>query len=149
MTTIAYNHETKTLAVDSRMSCNGVIETDDCNKIIENEHGLWVMAGSVAEIDTFVSLKDGELMPDVESIIAGFLVTDGKVFYAYVGADRRPEMLLTEYSTAEGSGKSFALAAMDHGASADDAVEYTFKRDMYSGGTIRLIDVDTGEVSTR
>lgn len=43
-----------------------------------------------------------------------------------------------------GSGRDFALAAMDMGASAKEAVEAAAKRDVYTGGTIRTLIIDKG-----
>lgn len=44
-----------------------------------------------------------------------------------------------------GSGRDFALAAMDMGATAKEAVEMAAKRDVYTGGTIRTVIIDSGE----
>ncbi len=38
-----------------------------------------------------------------------------------------------------GSGSAYALAAMDMGASAEEAVRAAMKRDIYTGGTVRTI----------
>ncbi|MNJ79145.1 hypothetical protein D3C77_770710 [compost metagenome] len=40
-----------------------------------------------------------------------------------------------------GSGAPYALAAMDMGASAEDAVRAAMKRDIYTGGKIRTLRI--------
>lgn len=40
-----------------------------------------------------------------------------------------------------GSGAAYALAAMDMGASAEDAVRAAMKRDIYTGGKVRAMKV--------
>ena len=41
-----------------------------------------------------------------------------------------------------GSGSAYALAAMDMGASAEDAVRAAMKRDIYTGGRVRTMRVE-------
>jgi len=48
---------------------------------------------------------------------------------------------LVEYNDAMGSGEEFALAALDHGKTAEDAVAYAATRDSGTGGKIRVFDV--------
>ena len=43
-----------------------------------------------------------------------------------------------------GSGSAYAIAAMDMGASAEDAVRAAMKRDIYTGGTIRSVFINEG-----
>lgn len=45
-----------------------------------------------------------------------------------------------------GSGKNFALAFMDTGMSAEEAVRATCKRDIYTGGTIRTFKIINQQV---
>ncbi|GAI22667.1 unnamed protein product, partial [marine sediment metagenome] len=41
-----------------------------------------------------------------------------------------------------GSGSAYALAAMDMGASAEEAVRAAMKRDIYTGGKVRTMRID-------
>lgn len=40
-----------------------------------------------------------------------------------------------------GSGYAYAIAAMDMGASAEDAVRAAMKRDIYTGGAVRTVTI--------
>lgn len=47
---------------------------------------------------------------------------------------------VVQYPVAAGSGSSWAMAALDHGKDAHDAVEYAMSRDSCSGGIITVLD---------
>lgn len=141
MTTIAYNHKDKEVAVESRTTSGGVVINDKANKSIKNNKGLWVMAGKPCDYHILIELGHNdsvEVLPDCQ----GFLITDGKCFFVSVndqGYCKHDEM--TENFTI-GSGGDFALSAMDFGCSAKDAVKYAMTRDVYSGGRVRVFKVD-------
>lgn len=42
---------------------------------------------------------------------------------------------------AMGSGSAYAIAAMDMGASAEDAIRAAMKRDIYTGGVVRTMTI--------
>lgn len=140
MTTIAYHHESKTIAVDSRAtSGQGIIGSDSVIKYHETKKGIFVMCGVVADISDFI---DG--YPEQASLYydcCGYLIKDGK---AYLVEQTQEGIYMTEkleYNSALGSGSNWALASMDHGRLAKDAVKYAMTRDIYSGGKIRIIKV--------
>ena len=52
---------------------------------------------------------------------------------------------LIEYNDSAGSGGEFAIAALDMGKTAKEAVEYAMTRDFYSGGKVHVYDIETGD----
>ena len=147
MTSIVYHHESKTLAVDGRMCCDGVIELDNYNKIHTNSAGVWVMAGDVSDIEEFVNLKDNESMSGDSANVSGYLVNNGQMFYVCLGDDLKRRMYKNEHNSADGSGRKFALSAMDFGCGAVDAIKYAAKKDIFTGGEIQVVDITTGLIT--
>ena len=143
MTTIAYHHKDKQIAVDSRTTSGNLINTDDCNKIIKLDGLLIILSGANCDVDIFISEY-----PDIKTEVdcSGFLVEDKKTYHVCVKNSNLKKSLI-KYNDAEGSGYAFALAAMDHGKSAKESVEYAMIRDTYTGGKVQLINVETGEVT--
>jgi len=60
MTTIAYHHIDKQIAVDSRISIENEILTDKGGKTIENSIGLWIFAGTTCDFNDFAALKHND-----------------------------------------------------------------------------------------
>lgn len=138
MTTIAYNHKDKQVAVDSRMTANEIVVNDAANKFIINDLGVWFFAGSGCDFKEMSLLSHGDKSRDLECL--AMLIIDGIVY----GVDTGDGLCsYTEYlhDSAFGSGAHFALASMDHGKSAEDAVKYAMTRDIYSGGKVNVFDV--------
>lgn len=77
---------------------------------------------------------------DDEDFTGIVVFTDGVIFM-YEGGKRCYEIVGAEYY-AIGSGADFALAAMDSGASAEDAVKVAIKRDAFTGGEIFVEHLD-------
>lgn len=139
MTTIAFNFKDKQIAVDSRCTSGMLINNDNANKVIENKLGIWFFAGSVADRLQLVSMQPGESTEhDLDG--AAILIRDGEVFTVYLDDGRYCEVLL-DCNETMGSGSPYALAAMDFGCSAYDAVAYAMKRDIGTGGAIQLYDM--------
>lgn len=142
MTTIAYHHESKTIACDGRMTSGNRIVTDDCNKMTKCERGwLWFASGSAAQVERLIEYyQEGAETGDNNTAWA-FVVKDKEVYMAYI-EDETYSMLKVDYSDAIGSGREFAVGAMDHGAkNAKEAVKYACTRDSVSGGKIRQYKV--------
>ena len=77
--------------------------------------------------------------------INGILIEKGMAYSLFVEEERIFKSEIN-YNDAFGSGFRFALAAMDHGKSAKEAIEYAMTRDIYTGGNIQVIDVESGEL---
>ena len=140
MTTIAYHHASKKIAIDSRVSSGGIIDTDAYNKTISNGSGIWFLAGALSDCKEFSELEHGATSSRTLSCSA-LLIRDGCVYEVTTNDNKCCTMLEITFNATLGSGRNFALAAMDYGASAADAVKYAATRDMYSGGKVRVFNV--------
>jgi hypothetical protein len=140
MTTLAYDHTKKQIAIDSRITSNGTIRTDSYNKIIRNEIGVWFFTGKCCDEELLSTLKHDdrvEVAPDVTAL----LIHDKKVYLVLVNEEGYCEWFEVNHDCAYGSGQDFALAALDFGKSAEDAVKYAMTRDIYTGGDIQVANV--------
>jgi len=52
---------------------------------------------------------------------------------------------IVDHNYAQGSGDQWALAALDFGDSAREAVEYAMTKDVYSGGKVHVYDIEKAE----
>ena len=140
MTTLAYHHESKVVACDSRIVNHGLIKSDSFNKTIKNEFGLWLFCGSASDIKDLCILQHNDhvnVIPDCSA----FLVVDGNCFDVIVNKEGYCEYFQLTHNDSKGSGSELALAAMDFGKSAREAVNYAKTRDIYTGGRVRVFDV--------
>ena len=140
MTTIAYNHEDKEIAVDSRTTECGVIITDEDLKYKEIDGVFFISCGGVSDAEALISAYLGD-KPSKASLDANIIILnkDGVFCASYiVGFLNVCEI---NHNAAWGSGEKFALSAMDFGESAKDAVKYAMTRDIYTGGKVRVIKV--------
>ena len=145
MTTIAYHHKDKQIAVDSRLVNHGLVKSDSFDKTIKNEFGVWIFCGTASDIKDLCKLKHNDKV-DVIPNCSALLITDSKCYDVIVNNDGYCEYFELGHNDTKGSGGELALAAMDFGKSAKKAVEYAMTRDIYTGGKIQVIDVETGEV---
>lgn len=141
MTTIAYKDGV--IAYDSRQTRNGSIVSDNCTKCEVVDGVMFFLSGAVCDEQALIAAYFGTPSKQpVES--SGFVVDSGKLLL--VGHDdktgiwKQPLDLLNP--DAIGSGSAYALAAMDMGASAEEAVSAAMKRDIYTGGKIRTININ-------
>ena len=140
MTTIAYNHKDKQVAIDSRYTRDGIIDSDKGNKVRKNKKGLWLFAGHQADFEDLMKLErnqKAEFRPDCSAI----LISNKTAFV--VDTDDNNICFISELDDnfSMGSGSQFALSAMDFGCSAKDAVSYAKKRDVYTGGKVRVFSL--------
>lgn len=146
MTTIVYCNKTKKVAVDSRMTDrSGVIATDECNKTIKNEVGLWFLSGAVSDHPDIVKLthnEEAKVVPDCRA----FLISNNNIYLVEVNDNGICTHELITTNDAIGSGFKFALSALDFKATAKEAVEYAATKDCYTGGKVRVFNLDGEEV---
>lgn len=140
MTTIAYNHKDKQLAVDSRTTCGGIVASDKSNKTREVNGVLFVGAGLPYDINQLIDAYPNQC-EDANYDATVYAVDKGKAFR--FGQDLANGWWIDEvtFSRADGSGEKFAIAAMDFGCSAKDAVKYAMTRDIYTGGKVKVINL--------
>lgn len=140
MTTLAYNHKDKEIAMDSRATSDRLIITDKFNKLKVKDGVKFIGCGMVADLDILVDCYPHGLQSSLTLEAQAFIIDDGKVF---MGSVVGGEFIIdsVEHDTTLGSGAPFALAAMDFGASAKDAVKYAMKRDSGTGGRVKVVKV--------
>ncbi|KQM46449.1 proteasome subunit beta [Pseudomonas sp. Leaf15] len=143
MTTIAYKDGV--IAYDGRQTRNDRIVSDSAAKYQVIDGVSFFLSGAVCDEKALIAAYFGT--PSVVPVeCAGYVVDGGKLLM--VGHDDKTgiwkqELELTN-PDAIGSGAAYALAAMDMGASAEGAVRAAMKRDIYTGGEIRLFRLTDG-----
>ena len=140
MTTVAYNHRDKQIAVDGRVTSDGLICSDRSIKYVETEDQVFLYTSSGDDgaqlIDVYLGAEPSK--DNYESTV--MLTCDGVVFLMTYDNGKLDQWSLLE-NTAIGSGGDFALAAMDFGKDAREAVEYAATRNVFTGGRITVFDV--------
>lgn len=138
MTTIATDG--KSMAGDGQVQdhCDMIVATDR-HKVFRLSDGRIVgAAGNSADAHAWCKWldnnKDGPCPIQSEQFAGLILQCDGSVLWV----DHKGREELTPTPCAIGSGQEIAIGAMDAGATPDQAVAIACKRDIYSGGTIRV-----------
>lgn len=148
MTCIAYRNGI--LAADSRMTMGKWTETDKCQKLWKLSDGSLIgCAGSwydikalVAAVEESIKNKSGKRakLPSGKFKADVILVApSGRVYVYYKGWSN--DKYLSDFY-AVGSGSTLAMAAMDAGASAVEAVKIAIKRDICCGGKIQKLELE-------
>jgi len=144
MTTIAYKKGF--IACDSRITKDNFIVDDSYEKLITKNGVAFFVCGSTSDsgalIDAYLLGKyDG----NSENIDAVALVIDKGLLYTCAIHNKEFWRSPTRYDNpiALGSGRDFAIAFMDSGMSAEEAVKAACKRDCLSGGEIRVYSVES------
>lgn len=139
MTTIAVKDGI--VAYDSRLTQDDRVLDDNFNKRRSKDGVQFFIAGNITDDD---AVMDGYFSGiDVNEEVEGcphadFLIVDGKdIYYGGVSEEVFWKMKLTTTTPyAVGSGSSYAIGAMDAGATALEAVRIA-SRDVYTGGKLR------------
>lgn len=140
MTTIVYCHKTKQIACDSQVSIGDTIATDSEEKFRFFDGEMWFFAGSICDNQSLIDIHHKKIDPfdaDCTAIVAN---KDGVFCRTYSTNNNRYMPYALNYSWAIGSGTDHALTALDMGATAKQAVEMAIKRDVWSGGKVRVFD---------
>lgn len=143
MSTIAWDG--KTLAADTLVNCDGG-RCGHTSKIYRWMRGDGVEmvvagAGELAQLAALCQWLENPEMekPSVEKMEAiALTLVKGKIISTQL-YDHSLVPFLMRGPTALGSGWQWAMAAMDHGKSATQAVEYAITRDVCTGGEIETI----------
>ncbi|PMS91934.1 proteasome subunit beta [Vibrio parahaemolyticus] len=135
MTTLAYHHDSKTIAYDSRVSCGSGIVTDDYEKSTTKDGVIFVFAGDIADQQRFI--EDYPNLKDTYDI-AALVIESGVVYHVLYEHKGHPRHKV-DHDYAIGSGADHAITAMDVGLSAEDAVKMAIKRNLRTGGEVRTI----------
>lgn len=135
MTTIAYHHDTRTIAYDGRISRGDTIITDTATKMTTKGGVRFFISGAIADDALFIDLYFGAKSDVVPDAIA-FVVDAGTVYRVGFETDGTLWKYPVQHNDAIGSGWVWAIAAMDFGQNARVAVSYAASRDIYTGGSI-------------
>lgn len=148
MTTIAYKDGV--IAYDGRQTRNDRIVSDDAPKCQVVDGVSFFLSGAVCDEKALIAAYFGTPSP-VPVECSGYVVDGGKLMM--VGHDDKTGIWKQELELSNpdaiGSGAAYALAAMDMGASAEDAVRAAMKRDIYTGGMIRVVIIDEGRADAK
>jgi 20S proteasome alpha/beta subunit len=144
MTTIVYDHKNKQIACDSRETASGAIVTDEALKFYKEGMKVWFLCGSKSDTSSFISTFEHNEDAPKNVRCSGLVVIDGIVYKA---CNEDGVYKLDEIPSNEGLGSGGwpALAAVDLGKTAKEAVEYAMTRDCYSGGKVHVYDIEKGE----
>jgi len=144
MTTIAYKNGI--VAYDSRISADNLIQDDDYEKHIVRDGIHFFVCGATEDWMKFVESYCNQTNPERCLDVSALVLHGGQLFKSSIEKTddqfrvwKSPIRLASHISI--GSGRDFALAFMDAGMTAYDAVVATTKRDMWTGGTIRTFVV--------
>tara|TARA_R110000850_G_scaffold72879_2_gene160051 strand:+ start:415 stop:852 length:438 start_codon:yes stop_codon:yes gene_type:complete len=143
MTTIVYDHKNKQIACDSRLTGGTLIVSDKIEKFKPNDKGMWFFAGAKSDESQIMQLEHND-KPEVKPDCSALLVKDKKCHLVTFNGDYC-SISENEYNHSIGSGGEFALAALDFGDSAKEAVEYAITKDSASGGKVHVYDIEKGE----
>jgi len=130
------------VAFDSRVTSGDIILSDDCDKSYEIDGVYYIGAGSIHDIEREIKAFINDELWEVDRFRSEILVSDGNGDLYCVGIDDRGpfKWRVNAYAAcAFGSGGDFAMAAMDMGKTAKQAVEYAKTRDAGTGGKVRQI----------
>lgn len=146
MTTIAYKDGI--IAHDSRVTANNLIVDDEYNKHITVADIHFFVAGGTEFAEDFCNAYASH-SPTVKNMDVSAIVVEpsGKIFKSSV-EERDGQFRIWKSPirpgcpTALGSGHEFALAFMDMGLSAEQAVMRAMKFDAATGGQVRTFKIE-------
>ena len=156
MTTIAVKDGI--MVGDGRCSLGSTVIKDDMVKVFWINNHLMGGAGRARSISTFAQWLQkhtdytivNQEVGDLVDLIPPVLQDDEEFTALVLTPDKQVLMydgnvalnLGHDVPASIGSGSVFAIAAMDAGASAEDAVKIAMKRDVYSGGEITVVQLE-------
>jgi ATP-dependent protease HslVU (ClpYQ) peptidase subunit len=143
MTTIIYDHKTLQIAVDGRSVDGSVILTDHRKKWRKIGESYYFFAGLVCDVEHFLELHQVKGKPKHTNDVSCFKVTDSKAYLCGIDDYDGYWEELMKCNNGTGSGRFFALSALDFGRTAKEAVQYAATRDVYTGGKIEAFDILT------
>lgn len=140
MTTIAYKDGV--IAFDSRATAGDIILDDTYDKSLEYEGARFFLAGAISDFQKFVECFIHDRKPPKDMDVCAFVLYDNNLWKASVdNMGLWKHKLDISKAYAIGNGEQFALAAMDLGKSAKDAISVAKKRDTKTGGQVRTFDI--------
>jgi hypothetical protein len=116
----------------------GLIGSDSYQKKLELEGHTFILSGAVDEMPALMADIVANRFTKEVSCRGVMVDPEGRAFM--VGSDEDEHILtplIMDVPMAWGSGRDFAIAAMDFGCSAKEAVKYARTRCTYTGGKVR------------
>jgi len=141
MTTIAYRDGI--VATDTLSVSDGIVVDHAYEKCIVRDGVMFFMTGGTSDHDKLVEEYLSPTGRDTGNA-AAIVADNGKILI--IGGEEGGKGIFKcpnkrENYISIGSGERFAISAMDHGKSAKEAVEYAMKRDIYTGGEVKVYQV--------
>lgn len=148
MTTIVYSKRENKIAFDSRLSTDDIVICDDFDKSVFKEDNFFVGTGCVDDIERLIQHylnEDTETEKSLECTVMAhnYKYSTLKIIFE---DNKNIEVESVVYDRAIGSGRDFALAAIDLTGSVETAIRQAAKRDLKTGGTARIYDLDMGQI---
>lgn len=109
---------------------------------MEKDGLKWFLAGRAGETETFMN-NFKELESASEGLDNVGLFIDDRAVYITTIDEGGFRSCLMQFNQGIGSGGDFAMAALDFGKSAREAVEYAITKDFNSGGKVWVFDIDS------
>lgn len=153
MTTIVYCHKKREIAVDGRVTAGTVIVTDSFDKCIKRDGHYFFLSCGMADMDNVVNAYLNKAAEWAGANFTALIETPDHRVLEFYNVDSKLHTIPVTYNAACGSGGDWALAALDFGCTALDAVKYAMKKDSGTGGDIYLhqvpkqVDVGSSDVS--
>ena len=144
MTTIAFDG--KFICCDGRVTVGSIIAEEHEKKAVKIDDDIFILAGDCFDAEMFLSSKAGDSSGAAQGAYIGFWVSELGVRVVYF--DEGEKYWTCAHRWAIGSGGEFAIAAMDHGASAIDAVRYAHTKDNNTGKPYQLVDINKLSIKT-
>ena len=135
MTTIVYDHNRGEVAIDSRLTMNSTIITDSADKTISGDNYVYFFTGDLPDFELLSTLEHNQKV-DVIPCCSAILIKGKKVYSVIVNSEGFCAFCELKFNYAMGTGEDFALAALDYGATAKEAIEYASTKDIYTGGKV-------------
>lgn len=140
MTTVAYHHCDRQVAVDGRVTAGNFILTDEGDKTVKIGDRLFVFCGALADYPRFASECVNGKASDWQTDVAALMIMRGRCYLCTL-EDGRYIVSELEHNDAIGSGAAYAVAAMDFGQTARQAIRYAASRNCKTGGKIKTFKV--------
>ena len=141
MTVIAWDAKNKALAVDSLFTAGDRKTYGQKFKVLEDGRAVVVFAGDVVQGRKAIAHVE-QNKPLTHEIVAGATIVllhlKGRKRGRVIVCEDSPNAEVVRHSEAWGTGSDFAIAAMDAGASAEEAVKIACKRSASCGGKVHV-----------
>jgi hypothetical protein len=146
MTTIAWDG--RTVAADSQVAAGGVV-VGSAQKLRHVGDTVYSLTGSGCLFDPMIKWAEAGLTPEAKPVAEGDAAETTLLIFrggrAWMVKPVLPYLEELFAPDAWGAGAEIAIGALDHGASAEQAVQIAIKRSIHTGGAVQTIDLQNIE----